>query len=61
MKGKVYERNPHTVNELKDYMPDAFTEINGDQNLGRDVCQSALDRYEDCCKVEGGHFEQIRY
>ena len=21
------------------------------------MCQSVLDRYEDCCKVDGGHFE----
>ena len=55
-----FERNLHTVNELKDYISDAFTEIDGDGNLCRTVCQSALDRYEDCCKVEVGHFEHLR-
>ena len=60
VKNKVYERNPHTVNELKDYISDAFAEIDGNQNLCRTVCQSVLDRCEDCCKVEGGHFEHLR-
>ena len=36
---KVYERNPYTVNELKDYISDSFTEIDGDRNLCHAVCQ----------------------
>ena len=44
--------------ELKDYILDAFTEIDGDRNLCRTVSQSALNRYEDRCTVEGGHFGQ---
>ena len=59
-KNKVYERNPHIVIELKDYISDAFTEIDGDQNLCCTVCQSLLGRYEDCFKVEGGHVEHLR-
>ena len=42
-------RQEHTVNELKDYISDAFTEIGGDQNLCCTVCQRVLDRYEDRC------------
>ena len=60
VKTKVYERNPHTVNELKYNISDTFSEIDGDQNLCHTVCQSALNTYEDCCKVEGGHFEHWR-
>ena len=60
VKSKVYERNTHTVNELKDCISDAFTEIYGYQNLCRTVCQSALDRYEDCCMDEGGCLEHLR-
>ena len=57
VKNKVCDRNPHTLNELKYYISDAFTEIDGDRNL---CCtQSVLDRYEVCCNVEGGHFEQL--
>ena len=57
VKNEVYERNHHTANELKDYVSDAFSELDGDRNLCCTVCQSVLDRYEDCCKVDGGHFE----
>ena len=39
VKNKVYERNPHTGNELKDYISDAFSEIDGDRNLCCTVCQ----------------------
>ena len=51
---KVNDRNPHTVNKWKDCILDAFAEMDGDRNLCCTVCQSVLDRYEDCCKVEGG-------
>ena len=44
------------MNELEDYDLNAFTEIDGHQNL----CQSVLDRYEGCCKVESGHLEHLR-
>ena len=57
---KVYKINPHTVNELKDYILEAFTEINGDRNLHCAVCQSVLDRYEDCYRAEGGYFDHLR-
>lgn len=60
VKNKFYERNPHIVNELKDYISDAFTEIYGDRNLCGTVCQSVLDRCEDCYKVKGGHFEHFK-
>ena len=56
----MYEKFAHTVNELKGYISDTFTEIDGDWNLCRTVCQSVLDRSEDCRKVEGGHFELLR-
>ena len=60
VKIKAYDRNPHTVNELKDCISDAITEIDGERNLCHAVCQSVLDRYEDCCRVEVGHFEYLR-
>ena len=44
-----------SVNKLKDYISDSLKKIGGDWNLCRTVCQSVLDRYEDCCRVEGGH------
>ena len=56
----MYEKNPKTVNELKDYIYDAFTEIVENGNLCRTVCQSVLDRCEECCNVGVGHFEHLR-
>ena len=53
----VYERNPHTVDELKEYISEAFIEIDADRDLCRAVCHSVLGRFEECCNVEGGHFE----
>ena len=56
----MYEKNPKTVDELKDYILDAFKEIDEDQNLCRTVCHSVLDRCEECWNVAmlgGGHFE----
>ena len=56
---KAYEINHHTINELKDYISDAFTEIDGDRNLYRTRVR-VLDRYEDWCMVEGGYFCHLR-
>ena len=59
VKNKVYERNPHTVDELKEYILEAFIEIDADQDLCRAVCHNVLERFEECCNVEG-HFEHLR-
>ena len=42
VKNKVYERNPYTVNELKDYISEEFTDIFRDRNLCHSVCQCFL-------------------
>ena len=60
VKNKVYEKNPTTVNQLKDYIYDAFREIHENQSLCHTVCQSVLDRFEECCNVSRGHFENLR-
>ena len=39
------------MNELRDSISDAFTEIDGDRNLCSDVCQ-CFGQYEECCKVD---------
>ena len=48
VKDKVYEKNPKTVNEFQDYIHDAVREIDENLNLYRVVCQSVLDRCEEC-------------
>ena len=58
VKNKVYDRNPHTVDELKEYMSEAFIEIDADQELCRAVCHSVVKMLEEYCKVEG-HVEHI--
>ena len=60
VKNKFYERNPHTVDELKEYISEAFTEIDADSNLCRAVCHSVLERFKECCIVEGGHFKKCK-
>ena len=51
VKNKVYEKNPKTINELKDYIHDAFKDIDEDRNLCRTVYHSVLDRCEECYNV----------
>ena len=60
VKNKVYEKKPKTISDLKDYIHLAFTEIDEDRNLCRTVCQSVLERFEECCNVEGEHFDYLR-
>ena len=55
----MYEKNLKTVNELKDYICDAFRKIDENQNLCCTVCQIVLYRYEECCNVGRGHFEHL--
>ena len=60
VKNKVYEKDPKTVNESKDYIYDAFIQIGENRNLCLTVCQSVLDRCEEYCNVGGGHFKHLR-
>ena len=60
VKNKVYEKKPKTINKLKDYIHDAFKDINEDRNFCRTVCQNVLDRCGECYNVGGGRFEHLR-
>jgi hypothetical protein len=60
VKNKVYERKPHTVDEMKEFITDTFMDIDSDRKLCRTVCQSVSDRLDACCNVDGGHFEHLR-
>ena len=59
---KNVQKNPKTVNESKDYIYDAYGEIDENQNYchSRTVYQSVVDRCEECCNAGTGHFEHIR-
>jgi hypothetical protein len=57
VKNKVYERKPQTVDEMREFITDAFMDIDSDRKLCRTVCQGVSDRLDACCNVDGGHFE----
>ena len=61
IKNKVYERKPQTLDEMKEFITDAFMDIDSDCKLCRTVCQSVSDRLDTCCNVDGGHFEHLRH
>ena len=60
VKNKVYERNPQTVDEMKEFITEAFMDIDSDRKFCRTVCQSVSDRLDACCNVDEGHFEHLR-
>jgi len=60
MKNKVCERKPQTVDEMKEFVTDAFMDIDSDRKFYQTVCQSVSDRLDACCNVDGGHFHCLR-
>ena len=60
MKNKVYERKPQTVDEMKEFITDAFIDTDSDGKLCRTVCQRVSDRLDACCNVDGAHFVHLR-
>lgn len=59
VKNTIYERNPHTVDKLREYISEVFAEIDADQDLCHVVCHSVLERFQEYCNVEGRHFENL--
>ena len=45
---------------MKEFITDAFMDIDSDHKLCRTVCLSVSDRLDACCDVDGGHFEHLR-
>ena len=60
MKNKVYERKPQTVDEMKEFVTDAFMDTDSDRKLCRTACHSVSGRLDACCNVDGGLFEHLR-
>ena len=60
LKDKVYARKPVTVQQLKNFIEDAFQEIRSHRNLCRTVCVSVADRLHECINAESGYFEHLR-
>ena len=60
VKNKVYDGKPQTVDEMKEFITDAFMDTDSDRELCHTVCQSVSDRLDARCDVDGGHFEHLR-
>ena len=60
MKNMVYERKPANLDELRQFVTDSFAEIGRNLDLCQKVCQSVIDRCQECCDAGGGHFEHTR-
>ena len=52
VKNKLYERKLQTVDELKEFITEAFMDINSDRKLCGTVCQSVSDRLDARCNVD---------
>lgn len=46
-KQKVFERNPHTVVELKELISQVFMDINANQDLCSKMCHSVGDKLKE--------------
>ena len=60
LKEKVYERNPKTVQELRQYITESFADIGRNQELCQTVCESVIHRCHECCDNDGRNFEHLR-
>ena len=60
LKDKVYSQKPRSVDDLKNYIRDAFQEINAQRDLSEKVCRSVRDRLQSCVNQEGKQLERLR-
>ena len=60
LKDKVYSRKPRSVGDLKNYIRDAFQEINTQRDLCKNVCRSVRGRLQSCVNCDGKQFEHLR-
>ena len=60
VKEKVYVRKPTNVLQLRDFITEAFAEINENVELCKKVCNSVEDRIQECINADGGLFEHLR-
>lgn len=57
LKGKVYEQNPHTIDDLKDNIRNCIRSITHEE-LTR-VFMNLLKRAQKCLDADGGHFQHL--
>ena len=46
LKDKIYSRKPKSVNDMKNYVRDAFQEINTQTEVCKNICQSVRGRLQ---------------
>ena len=57
IKDSVYSRKPRSVEDLRQFVIDAFTNL--DHDLCTKVCQSVVSRCRECIGAEGLQFEYL--
>ena len=60
LKDKIYSQKSRSVDDLKNYVRDAFQENNTQSDLCEKVCRSVRDRLQSCGNQEGKQFEHLR-
>ena len=57
---KLYSKKARSADDLKNYIRDAFQEINAQSDLCEEVCPSVRDRLQSCVNQKGKQFEHLR-
>ena len=60
VKDKVYKRKPENVDQMRDFITQAFNEISANADICSKVCNSVQDRCQECVDVNGNLFEHLR-
>ena len=59
VKNFVFSKGPETIDQMKNYISEAFRIIDANKELCRRVCQSVARRMECCANQDGGLFEHV--
>ena len=59
LKDKVYSPKPRSLDDLKNYIRDAFQEINTQTDLCKNVFRSVRGRRESCVNRDGKQCEHL--
>ena len=59
VKDNVYGRHPTSIDDLKSFISDEFSNINSQRSLCENVCRSVRSRLRLCIDCQGSQFEQL--
>ena len=60
LKGKIKQRRPVTMDELKHFLQEEITKLNRDKVLLRKVVNNAFYRMNECIRRNGGHIKDVQ-